>query len=107
MFGDYSSIDRAYSEIDQGQRNADDFEKALGQRIATFGPNCLNGADVTPNYVIPNMGPCKGLLRSVAAYRALLPTLHQDLGDVARIKTASKKRLDNIKADLDTAFDRQ
>ena len=46
--------------------------------------------------VIPDMGPCKGLARAVAAYNAVLPPLHNALAAAAQAKAHGHAQLATI-----------
>ncbi|NTX43051.1 hypothetical protein HT749_06525 [Burkholderia cepacia] len=93
---DKSQISIADDSIDRVQADARTAENALNARIAQWHGTCLDGSTVKVGDVIPDMGPCKGLTRAVAAYNAVLPPLHNALAAAEQAKAHGHAQLATI-----------
>ncbi|PRE88298.1 hypothetical protein [Burkholderia gladioli] len=93
---DKSQISIADDSIDRVQTDATTAENALNARIAQWRGTCLDGSTAKAGDVIPDMGPCKGLARAVAAYNAVLPPLHNALAAAAQAKAHGHAQLATI-----------
>ncbi|MCA7951357.1 hypothetical protein LGM43_13875 [Burkholderia seminalis] len=86
MVVDKSQISIADDSLDRAQADATAAENALNARIAQWRGTCLDGSTVKVGDLIPDLGPCKGLVRAVAAYNAVLPQLHTAFAAAALAK---------------------
>ncbi|MBK5119204.1 hypothetical protein IQ288_04845 [Burkholderia sp. R-69980] len=93
---DKSQISIADDSLDRAQADATAAENALNTRIALWRGTCLDGSTVKVGDVIPDMGPCKGLARAVAAYNAVLPPLHTAFAAAAQAKAHGHAQLATI-----------
>ncbi|RDU97834.1 hypothetical protein [Trinickia dinghuensis] len=93
---DKSQISIADDSFDRAQNDEATAENALNARIAQWHGTCLDGNTVKAGDVIPDMGPCKGLARAVAAYKAVLPPLHNAFAAAAQAKAHGHAQLASI-----------
>jgi len=93
---DKSQISIADDSLDRAQADAAAAENALNARIAQWRGTCLDGSTVKVGDVTPDMGPCKGLARAVAAYNAVLPPLHTAFAAAAHAKAHGHAQLATI-----------
>lgn len=94
-------VDRAQISItDDTVERAINDEKAaeatLNAGIEKWRPQCIGGGPTNSDGVRPDMGPCKGFERAVAAYNSVLPTLHKTLVLAAQAKAHSHDQLATI-----------
>lgn len=93
---DKAQISITDDNIAQAEKDEASREVALNAAIARWNATCLDGHDVKPGDLIPDQGPCKGLVSAVAAYHAVLPPLHNALVTLAQAKAHGNEQLATI-----------
>ncbi|BBA45198.1 TPA: hypothetical protein ACK3Q6_005651 [Burkholderia cepacia] len=71
-------------------------EATLNAEIAQRRPQCVGAGSTGSDHVRPDMGPCKGFERAVAAYNSILPALHKALVLAAQAKTHGHDQLATV-----------
>lgn len=87
---------QADASVDRTQQDAASGEATLNAAVARWSATCLDGKDVKPSDVIPNMGPCRSLASAVASYRAILPKLQTALATAGNAKVHAGEQLARI-----------
>lgn len=68
----------------------------LNTRLSAFGGNCLGKAtSVKPGDVIPDMGPCKGLIAAVARFDDVATPLHESHIRLRKLKVEAMGSLES------------
>ncbi|MCA8224817.1 hypothetical protein LGM69_25410 [Burkholderia multivorans] len=93
---DKAQISITDDNIAEAEKDEASREATLDAGIARWNATCLDGHDVKPADLIPDMGPCKELTRAVAAYRAVLPPLHNALTTLVQAKAHGNEQLATI-----------
>lgn len=93
---DRSQISITDDSFDQSRKDAAVAEGDLNAGIARWRGTCLDGDTVGPDDVVPDMGPCKGLVRAVTDYKAVLPALHNAFATASEARAKSRAQLDAI-----------
>lgn len=96
MAVDKSQISIVDDTLERAQNDETAAENTLNARIAQWRGTCLDGSTVKVGDVIPDMGPCKGLDRAVAAYNAVLPPSHKAFASAAQAKAHGHAQLATI-----------
>lgn len=93
---DKTQISNADDAITRAQAEVAAREGPLNASIARWNGPCLDGTATMSGDVIPDTGPCKGLSRAVAEYRAVLPSLQAGLASAAQARDHSNEQLATI-----------